>query len=309
MATAEQTSWLTDISKNLHFASVRIDANHGYYESTQGSINWSALDGAVSAAHAAGLSVHLIVDGTPPWAAANPSLVTSDNDFANYASPAVFGTWAGELATRYGGNGTTFETWNEPNIKQFWQDGPNATNYFAMHLAAYNAIKAVNSSYLVGSAGLAPATDDSAGDIAPVEFLTDLYNLGLKSCSDYIGWHPYSFPALPNTEEAWSGWSQMSATSPSARSVMAANGDSAKQIWATEVGWDSGTAEQSGIAGPTAEADEATQMAAFAKANSWLGRIYWFEYMDFPNNGGLFGVVNASGNKKAAYAAVAAATL
>ena len=45
----------------------------------------------------------------------------------------------------------------------------------------------------------------------------------------------------------------MSDSTPSIRSVMAANGDSGMQVWITEVGWPTDTATVTGIDGLTAQ--------------------------------------------------------
>jgi hypothetical protein len=89
------------------------------------------------------------------------------------------------------------------------------------------------------------------------------------------GYHPDSYPALPDSADSWSGWTNMSATSPSVRSVITASGDSGKRVWITEVGFPSNTASYpAGLNGLTAEPDEVTQVNAFAAANSWVGPVF-----------------------------------
>ena len=57
---------------------------------------------------------------------------------------------ASALAARYARKGVqTFEIWNEPNNAIYWQPAPNPVAYTADLIAAYKAIKKVDSSSLV----------------------------------------------------------------------------------------------------------------------------------------------------------------
>jgi hypothetical protein len=54
--------------------------------------------------------------------------------------------------------------------------------------------------------------------------------------------------------------------------------DAAKSVWLTEIGYPSNTTSVAGIAGPTTQADEVSQVAAFAAATSWIGGVWWYQY-------------------------------
>jgi len=168
---------------------------------------------------------------------------------------------------------------------------------------SYAAIKAVEPNATVISGGLAPAENNGI-DIAPVTFLQDMYANGAQGSFDAVGYHAYSFPALPDTYESWSGWSQLDQTSPSIRSVMAANGDSAKRVWITEVGAPS--AGPYGV-GTTAQAEEVTQAVQNALSTSWIGKLFIDTYQDSAANPNYFGLLNANGTPKLAWTALAAA--
>ena len=287
--------------KAIGITSVRLDANWDWVQyGGQTSFDWTGLDQVVKSSRAAGMSVDLIIDGSPPWAAQSG---TTGNP---PASAAQYATWAADVAARYGPLGvSTFEIWNEENIN--WGPSANAAAYTADLIAAYAAIKKVDPSAFVISGGLAPATTGD-GMIAPVTFLQEMYADGAKGSFDAVGDHPYSNPALPNTYESWSGWSQMAQTSPSIRSVMVSNGDSAKQVWITEVGAPSGGPDSVGQA---AQATEMTQAIADAKSTSWIGAIYLYSWQDEGTSQSTdqdwYGLVTAAGVQKLDYAAVAAA--
>jgi hypothetical protein len=200
-----------------------------------------------------------------------------------------------------------FEIWNEPNNAGFWSPKPDPAAYTADLKAAYAAIKHADRSAFVISGGLAPETNDGT-NIAPVTFLQDMYAHGAKGSFDALGYHPYSYPALPAAVEPWSGWSQMNQTTPSIRSVMTSHGDAAKQIWITEVGAPSSGPDGVGQKG---EANDMTQAIASTESTSWIGGLYLYSWQDegtgTGNDQDWFGLVTAAGAHKAAYTAVAAA--
>ena len=300
-----QTSRLAAM-KAIGITSVRLDANWDWvqYGGPQ-MFDWTQLDQAVKSVCAAGMSVDLIIDGCPPWAALAG---TSGDASPQPASSAQYATWAAEVAARYAPRGVgTFEIWNEPNNASFWQPKPNPAAYTAGLVAAYAAIKSVDPAAFVISGGLAPEVTDGT-NISPIDFLEAMYANGAKGSFDALGYHPYSYPALPKTYEYWSGWSQMAQTNPSIRSVMTSNGDSTKQIWITEVGAPS--AGPDGV-GQAAQAAALTQAIAEAKATAWIGALYIYSWQDDGTNQSTdqdwFGLMTAGGSPKPAYTAVAAA--
>jgi hypothetical protein len=200
-----------------------------------------------------------------------------------------------------------FEIWNEPNNAIFWQPKPNPAAYTADLVAAYSAIKRVDPSAFVISGGLAPEATDGT-NISPIDFLKAMYAHGAKGSFDALGYHPYSFPALPDTYEPWSAWSEMAQTNPSIRSVMKSNGDSGKSIWITEFGAPS---SGPGGVGQAAQATALTQAIADAKKTSWIGALYIYSWQDNgtdqTNSEDWFGLLTATGSPKLAYTAVAAA--
>jgi hypothetical protein len=292
--------------KAIGVTSIRLDANWAWVQyAGRKTFDWSMLDRVVKSIRAARMSADLIIDGCPAWAAAAG---TSGDVSPPPASPAQYAAFAAQVAARYAPRGVnTFEIWNEPNNADFWSPKADPAAYAADLKAAYASIKHVDRSAFVISGGLAPELNDGT-NIAAVTFLRDMYADGVKGSFDAVGDHPYSYPALPNTYESWSGWSQMAQTSPSLRSVMSSNGDAGRQIWITEVGAPAGGP---GGVGEAAQAAALSQAINDAKTTSWIGGIYLYTWQD----GGTdpdsfkdwFGLLTASGTSKPAYAAVAAA--
>ena len=297
---AQVTSAMTAMA-SIGLRWVRVDADWDYIQPTSAaSFDWSATDEVVAAANAAHMSVDLIIDDSPAWA--NSS--NSGGTFTQPTSASAFATFAGQVAARYGPLGVhAYEIWNEQNTQAFWLPTPNPSFYTSMLKDSYAAIKAVQPDSTVISGGLSPASTDGT-DYSPTDFLTDMYADGAAGSFDALGFHAYSYPALPDTEESWSGWSQMDQTSPSIRSIMQANGDGAKQIWITEVGAPSDGPDGVGTA---AQAEEITQVVEAAKASPYIGEVFFYTYQDSSVDPDYFGLLNADGSQKPAWGALAAA--
>lgn len=289
---ATQEAQLADMKANLHITSIRVSLNWEYVQyNGPGTYDWSLYDQLGQAIAAEGMTPLVIIQGTASWASSSGAINAQPD-------PTQFAAFVSAVVQRYGAQ--LYEIWNEQNNTAFWST-PNAAVYTTLLKDSYQAIKAAAPSSTVVSGGLAPVAGN--GNVAPVPFLQQMYADGAKPYMDAVGYHPYSFPALPNTYESWSGWSNMAATNPSIRSVMVANGDSAKKVWITEVGYPSNVTSNTGINGTTAESDELTQVNAFANANSWVGPVYWYAYQD--DSSGPFGVETSTGAHKAAYATMA----
>jgi hypothetical protein len=221
--------------------------------------------------------------------------------FAQPASPAQYASFAAAVAQRYGGKGAKyFEIWNEPNNPAFWAPAPDPAAYTADLKAAYPAIKAVDPSAVVLTAGLAPeANSSNSYDI--VTFFEDMYADGAHGSFDGVGDHPYTYPYTPATQTLGSAWSEMAQTSTSLRSLMIAHGDSAKKIWITEYGAPTGA----GGVTDAQQSDEIAQAMAAVKQYSWVGSFYIYSWEDGGSD--TFGLLDSSGAQKPAYAAVVAA--
>jgi hypothetical protein len=147
------------------------------------------------------------------------------------------------------------EVWNEPNLRREWNGGAlTGTEYMRYFDAAYHAIRAAEGGpgIVIVTAGLAPtgisdnvvATDDRL-------YLRQMYQAGLAG-SGYqnvaIGVHPYGAWNPPDAR--WCGQETCSGRGwdvhptfffldniEDYRAIMEANGDGARQLWATEFGW------------------------------------------------------------------------
>jgi hypothetical protein len=104
----------------------------------------------------------------------------------------------------------------------------------------------------------------------------------------------------------------MAETTPSARSIMRANGDGGKRIWATEFGAPTGASSKALT--EAAQAALVTEAYTKLRASSWAGPAFLYSYRDHgavdpgasPDGG--FGLVRSDWSKKPSYTAYARLT-
>jgi hypothetical protein len=278
-----QTSWMmlwgndTEVNRDLDAIQatgakwLRVDFDWASAEPAPGSYRWTYIDRVVQRASARGLRILATPAYTPTWA--RPAGTT--DKFAP-ADPSAYAAFVKAAARRYGPLGVHhWEIWNEPNVVQFWEPKPNPGQYAAMLRASAAAIRSVDVGAEIITAGLAPAPDSSDGRyISPRTFLSRLYQNGARDSFDAVGMHPYAWPYGVAAAGDWNQWYSL----PKTHSIMEANGDGAKKIWATEYGAPTGTDSRS-----VSESDQARFVVeAFDQWSSepWAGPIFWYSLRD-----------------------------
>lgn len=256
---------------------MRFDVKWSVVERSRGSFDWTNYDRVIGAANARGLKVVANLAYTPDWA--RPAGATDDkyapSDAADYAR------FARAAVARYAPLGVKhFEIWNEPNIVVFWKPAPDPARYTALLRQAYAAMKQVDSSITVLAGAFSPAggyhdpacNGQPSRDINAIDFLERMYASGAAGSFDALAHHPYSGSAEPSGTHRCNAWNQMVGTSPSLRSVMVANGDAGKTIWATEFGSE---ADKLGEQAQAAQIDDAMRLW---RTYPWAGQLMVFAY-------------------------------
>lgn len=315
LSNTDLQSELTDIA-DMGVTWVRIDVSWADVQPTNDSAyDWSSLDRVITTAKNYHLQVLGTIAYTPAWAAINTCVDKTSQKCAP-SSDSQFATFAATAAKRYEATGVVnWEIWNEPNLEGFWQPAPDATAYTQLLQASYNAIKGVAPNDLVLSGSVGPL-DDSPASIRQLTFVSRMYASGAKPYFNALGYHPYSYPAPPDYTISWNSWSMMAALPSSARSIMLANGDDAKQIWVTEYGAPTnGPGAQANLANyaiisssdHTSEALQATMLAQATTdylTDNWMAAFFWYSYKDLGSspstNENFFGLVRSSGAHKPA---------
>lgn len=285
------------VRTDLYWSNVQADGPDSY--------DWTVPDRIVATAQAHGLEVLFAVGTTPPWAR---SIAT---ERSAPADPADYGAFLGAAARRYGPQGVhAWEVWNEPNLAGPFPTQPDPIRYTRLLVAAHDAIKAADPQAIVLLGGLSPVPQTKAsllGEVkfyGAVDFLAAVYDEGGGKAFDALGFHPYSYPRMPDDPAPWSGWSMM--TGP-IRKLMAEHGDAGKKIWITEYG--APTSPQ-GKVSEAQQADMLKRSVALARAADWAGPYFWYSYRDLGtdpgNNENWFGLLHADGTPKPALKALEA---
>ncbi|QHT59434.1 cellulase family glycosylhydrolase [Paenibacillus lycopersici] len=277
-------------------------------EPTQGTINWTQADLIFNAIQAKGLKYNIVIRSAPAWAAGVSS--TPDHNYAP-TNGTAYGNICYQIAKRYLNRGVTiaFEIGNEENMQFFNMPSVDPAKYTNNMLKpGANGIRQAASELGVAAptimvGGFSPVEPAYVpNSVAPLDFMQAIYDNGGKGYFDTIAYHPYTYVS-PSATSHWTFTELQSIVD-----LMAAQGDTNKKVWATEVGWATGTGE-----GEVSEADQATFTAgAF---DTWFGLPYagpmmWYELIDNAsydnaNRENTFGLLHsdATWTAKPAYAA------
>jgi polysaccharide biosynthesis protein PslG len=296
-----------DSMAGTHTHWVRVDINWAQIQNGgPSSYNWGAIDRVVQGATARGLKILGTIDYTPGWARPSGTSASFGPDPTQYA------TFAATAAQHYAALGVhAYEIWNEPNLSASWTPKPDTGAYTRMLKAAYPAIKGSDPTATVLTGGTAPAGSDGT-QIAPVDFLNGIYANGGAGSFDAVAHHPYCWPANPGDAQGWSAWYQMYGTSPSLRSTMIANGDSAKKIWATEFGAPTNGPASSNPVSEATQASMLTKAYQLYRSYDWAGPLFFYQGRDAgtttDTRENFFGLTRYDFSTKPAYTAYQQAT-
>ncbi len=199
-------------------------------EKSKGIYSWGTLRQEAAEALQHHVRIIMRVDYPPSWAAPG----SGNRPPANASD---FGSFVGALAAYMKGTVAAYELWNEPNLSCEWgNSSPDPARYTSLLKAAYPKIKAADPQVVVLSAGLATTGGDGgATALNDCTFIDAMYGAGAKGYFDALGSHPYGFANSPETRNANNVTDFRRAADQHA--VMAAHGDGAKKVWATEFGW------------------------------------------------------------------------
>jgi hypothetical protein len=209
----------------------------------------------VQDASQAGLKVMISITKAPDWARATTDENGPPRDPQALAS--FITSMMGEVRVDMYGNSyfSAIEVWNEPNLRREWNGGTlGGAEYMRYFDAAYNAIRAGEGgqSVTIITAGLAPTgIDDGTTAVDDRAFLRQMYAAGLSNPAYQniaVGVHPYGAANPPDAR--WCGQSDCGGqgynnhpswfflnTLEDYHAIMQENGDTGRQMWATEFGW------------------------------------------------------------------------
>jgi hypothetical protein len=289
-----------NIDQSIGAKWLRIDINWAQIQAGgPSSYNWSNIDAVVQGAQSRGISVLGVIVYTPSWDRPSGTSATYGPSASSYA------TFASAAVAHYSALGVhAYELWNEENSVGAWTPAPDPAAYTGLLKAAYPAIKAADPSATVITGGLSPDPTDGTNYL-PADFLSAIYADGGQGSFDAVGAHPYCYPAMPGDAQGWSAWYQMYGTSVNLRSLMVANGDGAKKIWATEFGAPTNGPTGSNYVSQSTQASMIGQAYALWSSYSWAGPLFSYQGRDLGTDTStsqdFFGLTNFDGTPKPAY--------
>jgi exo-beta-1,3-glucanase (GH17 family) len=190
-----------------------------------------------------------------------------------------------------------WEIWNEPNHEHYWVPQDGLAAYAELLKGAYAVIKAADPSAQVLVGGLTGKYWEDMGK---------LYNLGAGKSFDIVNIHPFANPLDRNP------WNGMRAQYQNLRQIMAANGDSSKPVWITEIGCPGvkpGVKKNEWWLGRnTTEAEQSRWVeTVYKEMLQWQGmdKVFWAFFRDTPDHffsgADNFGLLREDFSKKPSY--------
>ena len=118
----------------------------------------------------------------------------------------------------------SWQLWNEPNLRYYWSDRPNAKQYMTVVKAARKLMKKADRRAEIVSAGIPQSSTKRAVPLK--KYLQQMYRNGAKGAFETIAVNAYA----KNTRDLHSRLKLV-------RRVMNGRGDRRARIWITEIGW------------------------------------------------------------------------
>ena len=203
---------------------------------TVGEISaWDKYDNIVTLAEQNDLEIIARLSAPPAWSRAQPPEVSGA--FAPPDNVADYGDFVAEVVGRYRGRVTYFQLWNEPNIYPEWgEQNVDPVAYTELLCTGYQRAKEANPEAVIIAGAMAPTIAMDGRNMNDLIFLQRMYDAGAGACFDILAAQGYGL-------FSGAGDQRLRPTVINyphnllLRDVMVRNGDSAKPIWISEVGW------------------------------------------------------------------------
>lgn len=250
----------------------REEFNWSLIEPRNNHWSWANPDQAMGTHRRNGVQVVGMLAYTASWAS------TCGGADAQFCKPNIdhWKDYVGAVARRYG-DVTNWEIWNEPN--HFWKPSPNTDQYREILVAAYDTIKSVNPNAKVASGG---TTYIDNGFIDAVLDNGGWSHLDAVAVHYYPGVGPESDPNNRLRDELLKLENE----------TIAPHGGP-KEIWITEMGW------QSAQLGLQAQADVISRATIIAKTVNEVTKVLFYNLRDDPT--GTYGLMYNNFQPKPAY--------
>ncbi len=247
---------------------------------------WEKYDHIVALAEEYGLEIVARLSNPPAWSrAAGDEMGTGapPDNFEDY------GDFVAAVVSRYKGRVRYYQVWNEPNIFPEWGHYPiDPAGYVELLKVAFTRAKTIDPECVIISGALAQTIElgDCVGgyqcNLNDFLFLQRMYDAGAKDYFDVLAVNDYGMWSGPYDRRMRPRVINFSRPRY-VRDIMVSNGDAAKPIWLTEMGWNAIPADHPAYPAYGRVSDE--QLARYVVEGyqraqeewPWVGVIfYWF---------------------------------
>jgi hypothetical protein len=209
-----------------------------YYEPSKGNFNWAAAARIIDHANRQGLTVIARLGFVPEWA--RPREVDGAPTTFTYLDAQGtrhFADFAAAFVSHFKGKIRHVIVLNEPNLNFEWGlRRVDPAGYVDVLKAVYPAIKRANPDVIVLAGALAPTTEVNP-DVAlnDLTYLDAMYRAGARDYFDALAIHNYGATFAPEAPPAPEAINFRRAEL--LRAIMVKHGDTAKDAYITETGW------------------------------------------------------------------------
>jgi hypothetical protein len=273
-------------SASLRYSREEFDWNR--IEPRKGFFEWPKFDQAVEIASARNLEIIGKLVYSADWASSAPA-GTAEKDIAFYPPKKIsdYTDYVTKVVSRYKDTVKVWEVWNEPNEDQYWRPASSAAAYGAMLKATYAAIKAVDPTATVLTAGFAGFSDS---------YMAGVVAAGAANSYDGLAIHTFTAGAVESgSVETWI---------QGAKNFNARNNPDAT-LWITELGWSTCASCPTKV-NEEQQAQYLTRAYLDAAASGVRG-IAWYNLRELGTSTSSidnFGLVTTDGTRKPAYTAL-----
>ncbi len=261
----------------------------------RGASTWIKYDYIVAEARRNGLELIVRLDRPPAWARAGwiatpevQAQLALGHDVTGPPDRLTdFGDYVAAVAGRYP-ELRFFQIWNEPNLQNEWNyHRQDPAELVGLLRIARDRLRAANPAAVLIAPSLAPTDGLDGLGMSDLEYLQGIYDAGGRDTFDILGAqlyglgqppdehryvHPGARPLRPIETRADMGRVVL------LREIMERNGDSAKAVWVSELGWNSAPPSLGQTWGaPVSEADKGAYLvAAMRRAKRewpWMGAM------------------------------------
>ncbi|HEX2171253.1 MAG TPA: hypothetical protein VHL09_02260 [Dehalococcoidia bacterium] len=270
---------VTMVRQQIPWSDIEIPAK-GRYVNDYGQHTWEKYDRLIDLTQQYGLTLVARLDFPPDWTRQD-----NRNTFAPPDRLEDYGDFVAAFAERYRGRVKYLQIWNEPNIYPEWGEGKvDPAGYAQMLRVAATRARAVNPDVVIVAAALAPTLGTPDGrNLSDVEFLQGMYDAGAAPYFDILATQAYGLWTGPGDRRLAADRTNFSRPQI-IREIMVRNGDAAKPVWATEMGWNALPDDfpKSATHGRVTRDQQAEYLAqGFERSLNewpWLGAIFYWHF-------------------------------